>query len=78
MTEEEIVHQKHWAAERALALLREHFENVVVIAAAPLSERKTLKLANHSGDIYACIGMAEVFKKKWIDDLASGAEGCGG
>ncbi len=77
MTEEENVKQKHWAAERAFSILREHFENTVVIAAAPIPGYRTLKLANHSGDIYACIGMAEVFKKKWIDDLASDAEGCG-
>ncbi len=75
MTEEEIEAKKKWAAERAIAILREHFENVVVIVTAPLPNGMTLKLANYSGNIYACIGMADVFSRKWIDSLVEDDEG---
>ncbi len=70
MTDEEIEQRKQWAAERAISILEEHFENVVIVASAPFPGGRTLKMAKHFGDIYACIGMVDVFTRKWIDSLA--------
>lgn len=74
MTEDELTKQKQWAAQRAMAILEEHFENVVVIVSVPFPGDRTLKMANHHGDVYTCIGMATVFAKKLTKDMAEAAE----
>lgn len=69
MTDDDIVKQKEWALDRAFSILEESFETVVIIASSPIPENRTMKLAKHKGDVYACIGMAMTFAKRQIDFL---------
>ncbi len=63
--EDDIIRQKEFALARAFAILTENFDNVVVLAAAPFPDKRTIKYAKHEGDIYSCIGMADVFTRRW-------------
>lgn len=69
MTDDDIAEQKQWAMDRAAAIIKEHFENGVIIAASPIPNDRTLKLTHHFGDVYSCIGMAATFAKGQVDYL---------
>lgn len=77
ITDEEIEKQGRWAIDRALAILKEHFDSGVVLAAAPISEDRTMKLARYFGGIYTCIGLSVTFTQGQLDHLNSIGAGDG-
>lgn len=62
------------AVNRAYAILKENFKDVVIICSTPINDNKEVHCARWGNSSYACIGMCEALKNRLIDLVNEGLE----